>query len=231
MHHSCVRDLLAFAAFHLGDGRAADGSRVMSTGALRGMWSRPGPGGTLIVELIGMGVSWQLRPTAEGVVVLEHGGDGPGYRQELMLVPGKRFAIALLTNGDGGDQLRSELFYKDWVLRRFAGLSNLPAPPRILSASELAPYEGRYEAETITADKQVEISALQLTGRPDGTLRLTSSGSEVFEIPTFEAILTFYADDHIIAESTGLRSSFLRDESGAVAWLRFGGRLFRRVGA
>ena len=40
---SSVKDLLSFAQFHLGDGRAADGRRVISLAALRGMWSTPGP--------------------------------------------------------------------------------------------------------------------------------------------------------------------------------------------
>jgi CubicO group peptidase (beta-lactamase class C family) len=226
---SSARDLLTFAQFHLGDGRAADGSRVMSLAALRGMWSRPGPGGTLIVELIGMGVSWQLRPTTEGVVVVEHGGDLPGYRQDLMLVPAKQFAIVLLTNGDGGIQLRSELFVKDWVLRHFAGLSNLPAPPRSLSASELAQYEGYYQSEAIPFDNQAKFTELPLTGRSDGTLQLTFSGSE--GNPGFETVLTFYADDYVIDESSGMRSNFLRDENGAIAWLRFSGRLYRPVGS
>ena len=65
--------------------------RVMSLAALRGMWSTPGPGGTLDVELIGAGVSWQLRPTAEGVVVVNHGGDLPGYHPYLMLVPAQQY--------------------------------------------------------------------------------------------------------------------------------------------
>ena len=231
---SSVRDLLTFAAFHLGNGRAADGSRVMSLAALRGMWSMPGPGGTLLVELIGMGVSWVLRPTAQGVVVLEHGGDLPGYRQFLMLVPAQEFAIVLLTNGDGGSELRAELLVKDWVLRHFAGLSNLPAPPRALSASDLAQYEGYYTADQISVDDQAQFNELQLTGRPDGTLQLVFSGTE--GTPPFEQVLTFYADDYVIDKSSGMqasgsRANFLRDENGAVAWLRYSGRLYRPVGS
>ena len=231
---SSVKDLLTFAAFHLGNGRAADGSRVMSLAALRGMWSMPGPGGTLFVELIGMGVSWPLRPTAQGVVVLEHGGDLPGYRQDLMLVPAQQFAIVLLTNGDGGSELRAELLVKDWVLRHFTGLRNLPAPPRSLSASELAQYEGYYTADHISGDDQPEFSELQLTGRPDGTLQLVFSGFGA--IAAFEQVLTFYADDYVVDKSSGMqasgsRANFLRDESGAVAWLRYSARLYRPVGS
>lgn len=235
---SSVKDLLSFAQFHLGDGRAADGQRVMSLAALRGMWSTPGPGGTLGIELIGAGVSWQLRPTAEGVVVLWHGGDLVGYHNYLMLVPAKRFAIILLTNGELGGRLIAELFFKDWTLHHFVGLHNLPAPPRRLSASELAQYEGHYEAEIITIDNQVESTEFQLTGRPDGTLQQTFLGSgdaeddlgpgDATDLPS--AVLTFYADDYVIDESTGYRSDFLRDGSGAIVWLRSGGRLYHRVG-
>jgi CubicO group peptidase (beta-lactamase class C family) len=239
---SSVKDLLTFAQFHLGDGRAADGQRVMSLAALRGMWSTPGPGGTLDVELIGMGVSWQVRPTAEGVVVLEHGGDLIGYHHDLMLVPAQQFAIILLTNGQLGGRLVGELFAKDWTLRRFVGLRNLPAPPRRLSASELAQYEGHYVAESIgftpNFDYQVGSIEFQLTGRPDGTLQQTFLGSGETEAedevgpgaatPLPPIILTFYANDYVIDESSGARFNFLRDESGAVVWLRFSGRLYRR---
>jgi CubicO group peptidase (beta-lactamase class C family) len=234
---SSVKDLLSFAQFHLGDGRAADGQRVMSLAALRGMWSMPGPGGTLDVELIGAGVSWQLRPTAEGVVVVWHGGDLPGYRPYLMLVPAQRFAIVFLNNSDGGIPLRSELFTRDWVLRHFVGLHNLPAPPRRLSASEFAQYEGHYAAENITDGYQVGFIEFQLTGRPDGKLQQTfGSGDAEAEddlgpgAATLLApeILTFYADDYVIVESNALRANFLRDDSGAVVWLRYSGRLYRR---
>ena len=236
---SSVKDLLSFAQFHLGDGRAADGQRVMSLAALRGMWSMPGPGGTLEVELIGAGVSWQLRPTAEGVVVVWHSGDEPGYHNYLILVPAQRFAIILLTNGDLSRQLIGELFVKDWVLRHFVKLHNLPAPPRRLSASELAQYEGQYVAEGISVDNQGLFEQFQLTGRPDGTLQKTYPGSGDAEAeddlgpgaatPLPPVILTFYTNDYVIDESTGIRSDFLRDESGAVVWLRQS-RLYRRVG-
>jgi CubicO group peptidase (beta-lactamase class C family) len=224
---SSVKDLLAFAQFHLGDGRAADGQRVMSLAALRGMWSTPGPGGTLYVELIGTGVSWQLRPTAEGVVVVEHGGDQAGYHPHLVLVPAQQFAIVFLNNGEGGTQLKSELFVRDWALRHFVGLYNLPAPPRQLSASELAQYEGHYAAEGINLDNQVVSLEFQLTARPDGTLQKTDLGSGAATPPP-PAIFTFYANDYVIDESNGSRYDFLRNESGAVVWLRYSGQLYRR---
>lgn len=218
---SSARDMLAYARFHLGDGRAADGRRLMRRQALRGMWARPGPGGTLIVELTGMGVSWSVRPTAEGTPVIQHGGDLPGYHSGLMLVPAQEFAITLLTNANSGPQLITQLFAEDWALRRFCGLSNLPARPRRLGPAELAGYAGTYTAKQIPFRGPAAQVRLRLEAR-DGALRLTHPGGDG------EAqILTFYQRD-LVTLPNGLRASFLRDADGHVVWFRLGGRLLRR---
>jgi len=71
---SSARDQLRYARFHLGDGTAANGARLLSRDALVTMRSNPGAGGTLQVELAGMGVTWMLRPTAENDTIVQHGG-------------------------------------------------------------------------------------------------------------------------------------------------------------
>jgi hypothetical protein len=80
------------------------------------MRSNPGPGGTLFVELDGMGVSWQLRPGAQGVRIVQHGGDYPGQFSGFIMVPERGFALTVLTNSDGGIKLTSDLFIDDWAL-------------------------------------------------------------------------------------------------------------------
>jgi hypothetical protein len=67
-------------------------------------------------------------------------------------VPERHFAFTLLTNSVGGAARVAELLKDDWVLRRFAGIRNLPAVPRPLSARQLARYEGAYTVQQITAD-------------------------------------------------------------------------------
>jgi CubicO group peptidase (beta-lactamase class C family) len=63
---SSARDQLRYARFHLGDGTAPDGTRLLSQASLVAMRSNPGPGGTLAVELDGLGVTWWLRPRRRG---------------------------------------------------------------------------------------------------------------------------------------------------------------------
>ena len=221
---STARDQLAYMRFLLRHGRAADGRRVLSPAALRTMWSNPGPGGTLFVELLGWGVSWMLRPTAEGITVIQHGGDLTGFHSGFMLVPERRFGITLLTNSNSGPNLLARLFVDDWALRRFAGVHNLPAVPQTLSPRELAPYEGSYTAEQIGFDGPPAILKLDIRAK-DGALSMDKVDSG-----TALVTLKFYKRDYVIDEDNGVRANFLRDPDGSVAWLRLGGRLFRHVG-
>jgi len=218
---SSARDQLAYLRFHLGDGRAPDGRRVLSTAALRSMWQRPGPGGTVIVELMGVGITWMIRPTAEGVTVVQHGGDLPGFHSGFFMVPERQFGMTLLTNSERGPQLLAQLFTDDWALRRFAGVSNLRAVPQTLSAAELAPFEGTYSAEQIAFTGPPAKLAITLEAQ-DGGLALRHVGDDA--PPT---TLTFYKDDYVIVSGVDLRANFLRAPDGTVMWFRLGGRLFR----
>jgi CubicO group peptidase (beta-lactamase class C family) len=223
---SSVRDQLAWARFHLGDGRAPDGRRLLKGASLREMQSNPGPGGTLLVELEGMGVAWMLRPSAEGVRIVQHGGNWPGQSSGFMLVPSRGFAITLLTNSIGGEALATALFGDDWALRTFAGISNPPAEPQKLSSSALAPYEGHYAATSIGIDGTHHKNDFEL--RADGG-RLRVDG------PITAAAFAFYRDDYVLdldekGKPSGARSNFVRGTDGKVAWLRAHGRLYRRRG-
>ena len=227
---SSARDLLAFMRFHLGDGTAG-GKRVMSRATLEGMRNRVGPGGTLLVELDGAGVSWMVRPTAEGPKIVHHGGDVPCYHSGLMLVPERGFAMTLLTNSENGPNLVHQLFFDDWALALFAGLHNMPAAPRMLDASALAAYEGSYSAEQIPFDGNPVALPLALTAHQGGLLAsLGPPGAQS------QYVLRFYKDDFVLvaADETApsyIRANFLRDAGKRVAWFRFGGRLFRRNAA
>jgi CubicO group peptidase (beta-lactamase class C family) len=223
---SSARDQLRYARFHLGDGTVPGGStRLLRRQSLLAMRSNPGPGGTLFVELDGVGVTWMLRPTAEGVRVVQHGGNWPGQHSGFLMVPERGFAITLLTNGDGGPALVDELFTDDWALRRFAGVRNLPAVPRKLSRGELAPYEGRYTQQSIGAAGEVGSIEFDLVA-DDGQLLLTVGGEP-------GARVAFYKPDYVLVlgpdgTPTSGRANFVRGADGTVAWLRSGGRLARR---
>jgi CubicO group peptidase (beta-lactamase class C family) len=225
---SSVRDQLRYARFHLGEEMVHGGRRVLTERSLVAMRSNPGPGGTIIVELDGVGVSWLLRPSAQGIRIVQHGGDWPGQHSGLLIVPERGFALTVLTNSLGGPKLISDLFGDDWALRRLAAITNIPAVPRALSPSELAPYEGHYTAQAIDTTGALETTDVQLT-RDGGQLAmtLTEQGN------TKHFHLAFYRPDYVLGfdasnQPTHTRQDFLRDRTGDVRWLRRGGRLLRR---
>jgi CubicO group peptidase (beta-lactamase class C family) len=246
---SSVRDQLEYARFHLGDGTTPDGTRLLTRKSLVEMRANPGPGGTLLVELDGMGVTWMLRPSAEGVRIVQHGGNYLGQHAGFLMVPDRNFALTMLTNSDSGPKLLAELFIDDWALKRFAGVSNLPAIPHSLSRRELAPYEGLYTGQTfdpvLTPPGTVATTTIDLTGTSDGRLRMSRTDNidaPVIDDPTdvgatdqpaVVSVLAFYLDDYVLVldesgKPTFARANFLRGRDGGVQWLRFGGRLYRR---
>jgi CubicO group peptidase (beta-lactamase class C family) len=178
---SSARDLLRYARFHLGKLPAADGPPLLSEAALREMRTKSGPGGTLTFEIDGMGVNWLLRPTAEGVRVVQWNGDWPGQAASFLFVPERDFAIALLTNADSGPRLRSDLLDGDWALAHFAGLHNPPAVPLTLTPAQLAPYEGDlafYRDDygvALDAAGQPTLSRSNFVRGPDGRVTWFSS--------------------------------------------------------
>lgn len=213
----------------MGDGRAADGTQLLTPGSLQAMRANPGPSGTLVAELDGFGVTFGLRRTAEGVRVPMHGGSWAGQYSGFFFVPERDFAMTMLTNSDGGAQLRLELFFDDWALQRFAGLHNPPAEPMRLPAARLAEYEGTYLKRDIDRAGNWEETVLTIHG-DEGALRgELELGGAVSEIG-----LTFYRDEYVLVELNGSvplgssRANFVRDADGRVAWLSYGGRLHAR---
>ncbi|HEX2054160.1 MAG TPA: serine hydrolase domain-containing protein, partial [Actinomycetota bacterium] len=247
---SSVRDLIQYATFHLSDGRAEDGTQLLTNESLVAMRSNPGPGGTLILELDGVGVTWELRPSAEGVPIVEKGGSWPGWYTGFTMVPERGFAIIVLTNSNGGPRLQRDLIMDDWALRRFAGVSNTPAEPRALTDAELAPYEGLYIGRfmdddglrPLDADLKADNGQLHMTllKRPESAA-VPGDPEDIAEPeelePWVEQRLAFYHDDYVLVydadsgEPKGTRADFIRDADGNLAWLRWGGRLFRHPGA
>lgn len=234
---SSARDQLRYARFHLGEGTAPDGTGVLNRQSLDAMRSDPGAGGTLMVELTGMGVTWMLRPSAEGETIVQHGGTWPGQRSGFIMVPSRRFAMTVLTNSEGGGPLVTELFADDWALRRFAGVGNLPATAQTLDAAALRRYEGRYVTEQIGLDgarAKVVIDFRADGGRLAGVLGDDVDPSIDPAPGTAQKLgLAFYRPDYGLdldgdGKPTGTRSNFVTGPDRSVLWFRSRGRLYRR---
>jgi CubicO group peptidase (beta-lactamase class C family) len=215
---STVRDLLRYAHFHLGDGTAANGTRLLPPAALAAMREprvRTGPAGHV-------GLSWFLDERG-GTQVASHGGATVAHMSQLGLVPDRGAAFVILTNGANGVRLCAEL--QEWLLTSWLGLPS-PARPAVLEPQpDLAPYAGAYWAPLSDIDLTVEDGGL--------VMRLGWKGS-VSERPTPPPLkLAFTGPDTV----SGVGPSdprplgdFLRAPDGAVAYFRWGGRARRKVG-
>jgi CubicO group peptidase (beta-lactamase class C family) len=215
---STVNDLLRYARFHLGDGTAADGSRLLPGAALVAMREprvAMGPLGHV-------GLSWFLEDRG-GTWLASHGGATVAHMSQLVLVPSRGAALVILTNGANGARLCGEL--QEWLLSGWLGLPPRRAPTLLERQPDLAPYAGRYWAPLSDVELAPDDGAL--------VMRLTWKGS-VAERPTPPPVrLVFSAPDTVIATvpaGPAPTGDFLRDDDGSVAYFRWGSRARRKVG-
>jgi CubicO group peptidase (beta-lactamase class C family) len=229
---SCnVADQLAWARFHLGDGTAADGTRVLGADLLKRM-QQP------TVEMPGsalgdaVGISWLLSEVG-GAKVVAHGGTTNGQHSEFKLIPEHGFAVISLTNcGPNGPQLNDRLW--DWAIEHYLGLKKVEPVPVRLPDSELAAYTGRFETIAATVDitgHEGRLSAA-VTIKPAMAAVLREQGEEIPEQPPILlAILEGYPDRYVVDEgdAKGMKGYFSRAADGTVDGVHLGGRLATRV--
>lgn len=227
-----ARDQIAWARFHLGDGTAPDGTRLLKRETLE-LMQQP------TVEMRGsalgdyVGISWLLRDIG-AVRLVGHGGSMNGQYSEFVLVPERGFAWISMTNsGPNGSELNSQL--EKWVLQHYLGLEDLEPEQLVLGDEALEQYAGRYETIAATADITVEGGHLlvKVEFKPAMAAVLREAGEEVPDdqpaIPL--AIVAGDGDPYVVPEgpAKGMKGYFTRNASGAVDAVHLGGRLATRV--
>jgi CubicO group peptidase (beta-lactamase class C family) len=215
---STVNDLLRYARFHLGDGTAPDGTRLLPGTALAAMREprvRMGPVGHV-------GLAWFLEDRG-GTRLASHGGATVAHMSQLALVPERGAAIVILTNGAHGVRICAEL--QEWLLSRWLGLPPRARQARLDRQPDLAPFAGRYWAPLSDIDLVAEDGAL--------VMRLAWKGA-VAERPTPPPLrLEFTGPDTVISAAPSdapPMGDFLRAADGSVAYFRWGSRARRKVG-
>jgi CubicO group peptidase (beta-lactamase class C family) len=101
---SNVRDMLRYVAMELAEGRLPDGSTYIPKGPLL---ARRDPQVAIgKEETYGMGL---MVNTTYGVPVVHHGGDMIGFHSDMIWLPESHVGAVILTNGNPGWVLRSQL--------------------------------------------------------------------------------------------------------------------------
>jgi CubicO group peptidase (beta-lactamase class C family) len=217
---SDVVDQLRWAQFHMSDGRAPNGTRLLRRSTLRDMQRPHAPAGS-IAESVGL--SWLLSDV-EGLRVVEHGGTTNGHLSAFVMVPERRFAITVLTNSTRGGELHHAV--TDRALAHYLGVRRRPPKPLPGGRVDARGYTGRY----IDGLRQ---SAFDLVALRDGRLKgtLSSLDGEESPVPIAPFHVAFYDVDRAVVQDSRIKGStleFLRDNHGKLRFVRVGGRLMRR---
>jgi CubicO group peptidase (beta-lactamase class C family) len=228
-----AKDQIAWAKFHLGDGTAPDGTRVLSKETLD-LMKEP------TVEMHGsalgdyVGISWLIRDIGD-VRIVGHGGSMNGQYSEFIMVPARGFALISMTNsGPNGSQLNTLL--EKWALEHFLGIEDVEPEQLSLGDDALAQYVGRFETIAATADITADSGRLlvKVEIKPAMAAVLRESGEEVEDQPPIAlALVAGDGDPYVVPDgpAKGMRGYFTRDADGKVDGVHLGGRLATRVTA
>jgi hypothetical protein len=174
-----------------------------------------------------MGVAWFLQEIG-GVTIQYHRGAAIGQQGILMLAPERGFAIAVQTNSSRGSLVYQAI--TKWALKTFVGVEE-PAPEHLrLTKTRRDELVARY---TGTLDD------VELRAGGDGVLLYRAIYHNLLDVrpaPTDPppSPVAFIGEDRFVCLEGPLkdvRGEVIRDESGAVRWLRSGGRVHRRIDA
>jgi len=123
---SSVSDLIRWARFHLGDGRAGDGERILPAEMLHRMRE---PTVALRGSSLGdaIGICWFLRDIG-GVRTAGHGGSANGQFADLLTVPERDFAVVALSN-QGPDGIPFNHAVIRWALQAYLGVTDRDPEP------------------------------------------------------------------------------------------------------
>lgn len=225
-----VRDQLAWARFHLGDGTGKDGQQVLSKAALD-LMKEPtfSLGGGAIGDFVG--ISWLIKDV-EGVRLVGHGGSTNGQLSAFQTVPERGFAVVVLTNSSPNGAQLHEAIVK-WALERCLGVKEAEPEPITVSEEQLHEYTGVFEALGNKAHITVDEGKLhvKIETNPEVLAKIQEMvEGEQEEDPPFH--LDLLADDkYAVADgrAKGMRGYFVRDDAGAVTAINLGGRLATRI--
>jgi len=217
---SNVVDQLRYAALHLGTN---DVPNVLSAAAIAEMQRVQRPAGSMCESI---GLSWMLDDAGVGERLVKHGGATNGQLSAFELIPGRRFAVTVLTNADAGREARQTI--ADRCQAHFLGFDK-PVPAALPDApANLDQYAGRFEATLEHLTVRVAGRGLEIEGTPPPRF-VVDPALVPFRLPV--AKLRFTGVDRaavLDGPRRGERVEFLRDANGRIEWLRWDGRLARR---
>ena len=228
---SSVADQLRWARFHLGDGHADSGARVLPAELLQRM-KEPTVAlrGSTLGDAIGIG--WFLRDV-DSVRTVGHGGSANGQFAELLTVPQRGFAVVALANA-GPDGIPFNQAAVRWALQTYLGVTDRDPQPLPYDPARAQEVAGHYENDAMDLTISTDGAVLTLAVDIKPEIRAAADEELPPGYPREEiGLLPGDGDEYIITDGgmKGQRGFFTRDRNGAVTGIDIGGRMHRRVPA
>jgi hypothetical protein len=219
---SNVGDLLAYARFHMGDGKSAQGKRVLKKKSLEAMRvPHVAAGGRGEMCL-----TW-FRREVGGIMFFGHGGATHGQQAYLFFIPERDFALAILTNADQGGIITANAL--GWALELYFGVKAKMPKPIEVSSMERKELAGRYKIGVECFDLKVKGKDLIMQNIPLG-------GFPTPDTPPGPALppirLAFFEKDLLVGLDEpykGAIADVIRDDQGRVEFFRVGGRAHKKI--
>jgi len=224
---SSVADQVRWARFHLGDGRAPDGTRVLSAETLHQMRV---PTAELPSSTLGdaIGIGWFLRDV-DGIRTVGHGGSGNGQFAELLMIPERDFAIVVASNASPTGIPCNQAIVR-WALEHYLGVVDRDPEPEPYDTVRAAEIAGAYENDAMTFTITTDGTRLSLEVLLKPEIRAASEVEIPADYDPFDFGL-LPGDEYIVTSGAlkGQRGFFTRDDSGAIVGADLAGRLFGRL--
>jgi CubicO group peptidase (beta-lactamase class C family) len=218
---STVRDQLRYARLQFGDGTAPGGERVLSAASLHAMRQPMVPSTGLPESSVGL--AWNV-----GRRSISHRGGTYGQITLLSIWPEQRVALSVLTNSFSGGELN--LAVLRWVSTRVVDAAPPTTPVMPVEPGILDGCVGLYVQPMADLEVGRLGDALVLRELPKGGFPTR----ETPPLPGPRPVIRFgfYAPDRLVGLDPPFqetRIELLRAPDGSVEWLRYGGRIRRRV--
>lgn len=216
-------DLLTYAQFYLDGGKTREGRQLLSAEAMETLWTpqlETGEASRRVAH------SWFVQEV-DGVRVYQHGGGTKGQVSIFNVVPQKQFALVLFTNANRGGLLNEDVVR--WALQEYCGIKRDDLQPVEPSEEQLFEVVGLYRRPF--ADLKLRLEEGQL--RAHVTYKQSFPSKDAPPPPPLPPIsVDVLEDGNLLALDgplKGAQGQIVRDEDGAVGWVRFGGRLYPRA--
>lgn len=219
---STAGDMLKYARFHMGEGFAPNGERMMSTETLHRMRTPD----VVVFGEMKWALPWGINDSL-GLRQVLHSGSTVGQNAEFRFIPEAGLTIVILTNADAGGSLNDKVCR--FIYKRYLGLEEPELKPVEAKPEELAEFVGTYSrtADDLTVGTiagQMAGVLVAKVGFPDRSMPVPPPSPPIPMAKVGKDMLMLVLDP---PDTTPIH--VIRKPDGKVGWLRVGLRIMKRL--